>query len=312
MTEIRLPAPGEIGRLFAVGERRRRAERLQLLRPAGVRSADGRRDARAPSAAERAGVRLKALVDPLLGINRALASDERLSAARPLLAGAGAAAAAWLVLTFLLDMSGGFAAPLSAAAALFVARGQVAGARDTVLELMEEQFALALGVIIRCVRAGLPVTEGMRAVCSEVPWPTGPEFRRAVDQVQLGEGFDAALQALADRCSLTDYRFFAVSVSLQRQTGGNLSETLENLAETIRRRRAVRLKARALTSETRATVWVLALLPVVVGAILMVVNPPYVLQLFTTPDGRQLLGIAILVQMVGLAIIRALSRRALG
>ena len=89
------------------------------------------------------------------------------------------------------------------------------------------------------------------------------------------------------------------------------AETLENLSETIRKRRAVRLKARALTSETRATVWVLALLPVVVGAILMVVNPPYVMQLFTTPGGRQLLGIAILVQMVGLAIIRALSRRAL-
>lgn len=293
------------------GERRRRAERLELLRPAAIRAAHGRREPREPSAGDRAGARLRALVDPPLGIRRGLASDERLSAVRPLVAGAGATAAAWLCLTFLLAFSPLVAAPLSAAAALFVARGQVSGARDKVRELMEEQFALGLGVIIRCVRAGLPVTEGMRAVSSEVPWPTGPEFRRAVDQIQLGEGFEAALQALADRCSLTDYRFFAVSVSLQRQTGGNLTETLENLADTIRKRRAVRLKARALTSESRATVWVLALLPVVVGAILMVVNPPYVMQLFVTPDGRQLLGIAILVQMVGLAIIRALSRRAL-
>ncbi len=286
-------------------------ERLALLRPATPRAGDGRRDAKGPSAVDRFGRRLKGLIDPLLGIDRALATDERLSIVRPLLAGAGAVAAAWLCLTFLLEVSGPFAAPLSAAAAIFVARGQVTGARDSIRELMEEQFALALGVIIRCVRAGLPVTEGMRAVSSELPWPTGPEFRRAVDQIQLGEGFDAALQALADRCVLTDYRFFAVSVALQRQTGGNLSETLENLSETIRKRRAVRLKARSLTSETRATVWVLALLPVVVGGILMVVNPPYVMQLFTTPGGRQLLGIAILVQMVGLAIIRALSRRAL-
>ena len=299
-------------RLPALGERRRRLERLALLRPAAPRGSDGRRDAKGPSAAEKLGRRLKGLIDPLLGIDRALATDERLSILRPLVAGAGAAAAAWLCLTFLLEVPGPFAAPLSAVAAIFVSRGQVTGARDSIRELMEEQFALALGVIIRCVRAGLPVTEGMRAVSSELPWPTGPEFRRAVDQIQLGEGFDAALQALADRCALTDYRFFAVSVALQRQTGGNLSETLENLSETIRKRRAVRLKARSLTSETRATVWVLALLPVVVGGILMVVNPPYVMQLFTTPGGRQLLGIAILVQMVGLAIIRALSRRALG
>jgi tight adherence protein B len=298
-------------RLPALGERRRRAERLALLRPVAVRAADPRRDARNPSALERIGRRLKALIDPLLSIDRSLATDEPLSIARPLMAGAGAAAAAWLCLTFLLEMRASFAAPLAAAAALFVARGQVSGARDRLRELMEEQFALGLGVIIRCVRAGLPVTEGMRAVSMEIPWPTGPEFRRAVDQIQLGEGFESALQGLADRCALTDYRFFAVSVSLQRQTGGNLTETLENLSDTIRKRRAVRLKARALTSETRATVWVLALLPVVVGAILMVVNPPYVMQLFTTPGGRQLLGIAILVQMVGLAIIRALSRRAL-
>lgn len=298
-------------RLPALGERRRRAERLALLRPVAVRAADPRRDGRNPSAMERVGRRLKALIDPLLSIDRALATDEPLSIMRPLMAGAGAAAAAWLCLTFLLEMRAALAAPLAGAAALFVARGQVSSARDRLREKMEEQFALGLGVIIRCVRAGLPVTEGMRAVSMEIPWPTGPEFRRAVDQIQLGEGFEAALQGLADRCVLTDYRFFAVSVSLQRQTGGNLTETLENLSDTIRKRRAVRLKARALTSETRATVWVLALLPVVVGAILMVVNPPYVMQLFTTPGGRQLLGIAILVQMVGLAIIRALSRRAL-
>lgn len=296
-------------RLPALGERRRRLERLALLRPVVVRPAEAGRDTARGSAMSR---RVQRFVDPLLGIDRARATDERLSAMRPLMAGAGAAAAAWLCLTFLLEMPGLLAAPLSAVAALLVARGQVTGARDRIRELMEEQFAMALGVIIRCVRAGLPVTEGMRAVSSELPWPTGPEFRRAVDQVQLGEGFDAALQLLADRCVLTDYRFFAVSVSLQRQTGGNLSETLENLSETIRKRRAVRLKARSLTSETRATVWVLALLPVAVGAILMVVNPPYVMQLFTTPGGRRLLGIAILVQMVGLAIIRALSRRALG
>lgn len=299
-------------RLPALGDGRRRAERVAALRPGGLRGVAPRQEGRAMGPVARAGQRLRALVDPVLGIDRHRATDERLSVVRPLAAAAAAAAATWLCLTFLLGMSPGLAAPLAAGAAFYGARALVAGARDRVRELMEEQFALGLGVIIRCVRAGLPVTEGMRALSIEVPWPTGPEFRRAVDQIQLGEGFEAALQALADRSSLTDYRFFAVSVSLQRQTGGNLTETLDNLSETIRKRRAVRLKARALTSETRATVWVLALLPVVVGAILMVVNPAYVMQLFVTPGGRRLLGIAIVVQLMGLAIIRSLSRRALG
>jgi tight adherence protein B len=288
-------------------DRRRRQERLAALRPAGMRRRETRRQrSRLPFA-----LALAALVDPLLGINRAIASDEPMSPALPLAAGALAGIAAHTVLTQLLDLSFLLAACAGFVAAIGVARGAVSGKRDSIREAMEEQFALALGVIIRCVRAGLPVNEGMRAVAAEVPFPTGPEFRRAVDQIQLGQGFDAALHGLAQRCALPDYRFFAVSVTLQRQTGGNLAETLDNLAETIRKRRAVRLKARALTSETRATVVVLALLPVVVAAVLMVVNPPYVLQLFTTPDGRFLLGVAILVQMVGLAVIRVISRRSL-
>ncbi|MGL6044787.1 MAG: type II secretion system F family protein [Sandaracinobacteroides sp.] len=292
---------------FGWRERKRRLERLSALRPVSNRRRDVQRARTArPVAAAIAGV-----IDPLLGIDRLKASDEPMSVWMPILTGLGAAVAAHAVLTRLLGVAELYALPVALAAALMVARGAIAGKRDKVCELMEEQFALALGVIIRCVRAGLPVNEGMRAVAAEVAIPTGPEFRRAVDQIQLGQGFDAALQSLADRCAISDYRFFAVSVSLQRQTGGNLAETLDNLSDTIRKRRAVKLKARALTSETRATVLVLALLPVVVAGVLMVVNPPYVLQLFTTPDGRRLLGIAILVQMVGLAVIRFISRKSL-
>jgi tight adherence protein B len=293
--------------LFAWRDRRKRAERLATIRPAAARRPDARaRRLRLPFAGG-----IGPIVDPLLGIDRGLASDESLSILVPLSVGAAAALAAHLVLTRLLDLSAAIGVAVAAAAFILVARGVVTGKRDSIREVMEEQFALALGVMIRCVRAGLPVNEGMRAVAAELAQPTGPEFRRAVDQIQLGTSFDMALLGLAQRCSLADYRFFAVAVTLQRQTGGNLAETLDNLAETIRKRRAVRLKARALTSETRATVFVLALLPIVVAAVLMVVNPPYVTQLFTTADGRQLLGIAIVVQMIGLAVIRFISRRSL-
>lgn len=250
-------------------------------------------------------------LDKVLGIDRSRAADETVAAAPAAAVGVLAALAAATGLTQLLGLVPGWAGAAGAALGLFAGRAWATARRDAVLVRMEEQFALALGVIIRCVRAGLPVGEAMRAVISEVPAPTGTEFRRCADQIQLGMDFDEALVVLADRCALADHRFFAVAVALQRQTGGNLAETLENLAETIRRRRAVRLKAQALTSETRATVAVLTLLPLGVGGVMLAVSPDYILQLFTTPAGRRLLGTAILVQGAGLAIIRALSRRML-
>lgn len=292
--------------------RQRLASRIAVVAPAAA--APGRA-ARALSVGSRdAGVALlpRRLLDPVLGIDRLLASDQPMKLLPSLLAGVVAGAAAWAVLHYLLGIAGVVPLLAGAGAALLAARAMVTAARDSVLARMEEQFELALGVIIRCVRAGLPVNEGMRAVALEIGVPTGPEFRHAVDQMQLGAGFDASLKGLADRCSLADYRFFATAVALQRQTGGNLAETLENLADTMRKRRAVRLKAKALTSETRATVAVLALLPVVVAAVLMLINPGYIMQLVDNAAGRRLLGVAIVVQMIGLAVIRAISRRTLG
>jgi tight adherence protein B len=299
-------APG-LG-LFQPSLRRRLAARLAQYRPAVpvALASRPRSTSRSPIVA-----RLLAPVDKVLGIDRSTAAGENLAVMPALVAGAAAAAAVFVVLEKLLGLTGGTSALCGAAAAATAARMWAGSRRDAVLGRMEEQFALALGVIIRCVRAGLPVVEGMRAVAAEVTAPTGAEFRRCVDQVQLGVDFDAALAALADRCVLADYRFFGTTVILQRQTGGNLAETLDSLSETIRKRRAVRQKAQALTSETRATVMVLALLPLGVAAAMMVVSPDYILQLFTTERGRRLLGIAMVVQAFGLFIIRIITKRTL-
>lgn len=291
--------------LVGRGERRRLAERIASLRPAPSVAALARA---APRRARFAPLRA---LDPLLGIERATASDEPMPVFPWLLIGALAGGFAYTVFSVLLGLGGAFPWVLALGAGLFAARSGVAGARAGIRAKMEDEFSLALGVIIRCVRVGLPVTEGMRAVAGEVPAPTGPEFRACVDQVQLGEDFDAALVGLARRCALADYRFFAVSVALQRQTGGNLAETLENLAETIRKRKAIRLRAQALTSETKATVMVLSLLPIVVGGLLMLVRPDYIMTLFVTENGRLLLGVAAVVQAFGLAIIRMIIKRSL-
>ncbi|WP_310476673.1 type II secretion system F family protein [Sandarakinorhabdus sp.] len=286
--------------------RKRLAARLALYQPLSTVPLV------APPARSLAVPGLNRLLDPLLGLDRGACVDERIAVLPSLLAGSCAAAMVMLVLGQLLGLSN-LIVGLGAAGAFFGAlRLWVAQRRDAGQAQVEAQFSLALGVIIRCVRAGLPVVEGMRAVGVEVPSPSGPEFGRCVDQIQLGVDFDEALAALATRCRLADYRFFGVTVALQRQTGGNLAETLDNLAETIRRRHAVRLKAQSLTSEIRATVMVLALLPAGVAALMMVVSPSYIMQLFTTQSGRMLLGVAMLVQATGLVIIKLITRKALG
>ncbi len=283
--------------------RRRLAQRLAEIRPP-----DAAPLAVAGPARDHAG--FTRLLDPLLGLDRGSCVDDGI-ALLPALLMAGAAGVATaalagplLALPLPVVLLGALAAAF-AAARLWISQRRRAG-----LLRIEIQFALALGVIIRCVRAGLPVVEAMRAVAAELPAPTGNEFRRCVDQVQLGMDFDEALEALAGRCPLADYRFFAVSVALQRQTGGNLAETLDNLAETVRRRRALRDRAHALTAEAKATVVVLALLPLGVAALLLFVSPDYIITMVTTTAGRNLLGIALVAQGIGLFLVRLIARRA--
>ena len=120
-------------------------------------------------------------------------------------------------------------------------------------------------MIVRSVRVGIPVMEAIRAVARETPEPTGPEFARLVDQVSIGVSLDDAVLDMARRCGIPEYRFFATALSLQNQTGGTLSETLENLADVIRKRVALAAKGKALASEARTSAMVLAALPIVTG-----------------------------------------------
>lgn len=295
--------------LVTAGRRERKlvGERIASVRPGTT--AMRARTRRAAAAGH--GPFAAPILDPLFGIDRHVASDEAMPLVAPLVALALAAAATLGVLTWLFGLPLPPMLPVGLGAGVIAGRSFVGSRRDGIHRRMEDEFALALGVITRCVRAGLPVTEGMRAVAAEVSAPTGPEFRRCVDQVQLGQAFEDALGGLAARCALPDYRFFAVSVTLQRQTGGNLAETLENLSETIRKRKAVRLKAQALTAETRMTVLVLAVLPIVVSAVMMLINPDYVMQLFSNKSGKALLGAAVVSQYIGLFVIRTVVRKSL-
>ena len=128
------------------------------------------------------------------------------------------------------------------------------------------QFPDALAIVVRAVRAGIPVTEALGTVGREAPAPTGAEFRRLYDEIAIGLSVQDGLWEMARRTGLPEYRFFAVALSLQGQTGGNLTDTLQNLADVIRRRVAIGRKAMAMTSEARTTAAALAALPLLASA----------------------------------------------
>ena len=173
------------------------------------------------------------------------------------------------------------------------------------------QFPDALGMIVRAVRVGVPLGRAVSLIAEEAQDPTAAEFRQLSEEVAIGLPLAEALRAMGARNELTEYRFFATALALQSQTGGGLAETLETLADTIRKRVAVRLRGRALASEARASCYVLAALPFVVGAGLYAINPRYMSILFTTSAGSKLLLLASASFSVGLYLMYQITNRSL-
>lgn len=174
-----------------------------------------------------------------------------------------------------------------------------------------DEFPEALAMLVRAIRVGIPVMEAIRNVSRAAPSVTAAGFVRLVEQVSIGVPLEEAMQALARGTGLTEYRFFATTLTLQNQTGGNLSDTLDSLADVIRKRAALKAKGRALTSEARSSSMVLAVLPVLTGLLLWIVNPKYIGVLFTDPAGKSLLGLAVILLAVGVLTILTIIKKTL-
>ncbi len=170
-------------------------------------------------------------------------------------------------------------------------------------------FPDALDLIVRAVRSGLPAPDAIELVAHEVRPPVGTEFQQIVDELRIGTALEEALQSAADRIRVPDFRLFAVSLLLQRQTGGGIAETLSNLGGIIRQRKALRAKARALTAEAQASAAIIASTPFVAGVGLFLINRDLMSVLFFDPRGRFLLGIAVTSLLTGIAAMRALIKR---
>ena len=166
----------------------------------------------------------------------------------------------------------------------------------------------ALDLIVRSLKAGLPISQSMQAVAQELKGPLAVEFQKIVDTTRLGADLEEALWEAAQRVVLPDFRFFVISIAVQRQTGGNLAETLENLAEIVRKRRGLQLKIRALSSEARASAYIIGSLPFIMVALLYVLNRDYIMTLFTDPRGHTLLWVAAGMLTLGTLVMRKMVR----
>ena len=197
------------------------------------------------------------------------------------------------------------------AASLLICRSFFGWCENRLMTTLFRQFPDALAMIVRAVRVGLPIVEAIRVVARENPEPTAREFAALVAQTSIGVPLDDALREMAERNQLPEYRFFATALSLQSQTGGGLAETLENLAETIRKRVAAKLRGHALAAEARMSSYILGALPLVTGLLLLLTNPGYIGVLFTDPTGRNLLLVAVALLSVGAFVMRTLIRKSL-
>ena len=158
------------------------------------------------------------------------------------------------------------------------------------------KFPDAIELLVRGLRSGLPVTETLGVVSTELPGPVGEEFKLVTERIKIGKTMEDALQDTADRMNMPEFQFFCITLAIQRETGGNLAETLSNLADVLRKRQQMKLKIRAMSSESKASAYIIGALPFVVFVLLYTVNPGYVGRFFI--DERLILaGIGGLVWM---------------
>ena len=187
----------------------------------------------------------------------------------------------------------------AAAFALFVPYSYVKMTRNRRMIKFEEQFPEAIDLLARALRAGHALTTGLSMVADEMSEPVGPEFRLLFDQQNFGMPLKECLLELADRVPLLDVRFFATAVTIQRETGGNLAEILDNLAYVVRERFKILRQVRVHTAHGRFTGYVLLALPAVLGIILSYLSPDHMNTLFTEPMGKTMLMGAGVMQTVG-------------
>ena len=137
-------------------------------------------------------------------------------------------------------------------------------------------FPDAIELLVRGLRSGLPVTETLSVVAKEIPGPVGEEFKEVTERIKIGRTMEDALQASAKKLNTPEFNFFCITLAIQRETGGNLAETLANLSDVLRKRAQMKLKIKAMSSESKASAYIVGSLPFIVFGLIYYINPDYI------------------------------------
>jgi tight adherence protein B len=170
-----------------------------------------------------------------------------------------------------------------AAAGAWVPHLAVKMAINKRLKNFTTRFPDAIELLVRGLKSGLPVSETLNVVAKEIPGPVGEEFRIVTEKIKIGKTMEESLQETADRLGTPEFQFFVITLAIQRETGGNLAETLSNLSDVLRKRAQMKLKIRAMSSESKASAYIVGSLPFFVFAMVWYVNPEYLAGFFYEP-----------------------------
>ncbi|NGN42496.1 type II secretion system F family protein [Mesorhizobium sp. CGMCC 1.15528] len=166
------------------------------------------------------------------------------------------------------------------------------------------EFPNALDIIVRAVKSGLPLNDGIRLIANESPEPVKTEFRRIVEAQQVGLSIPDAALRMGETMPCPEAGFFGIVIQIQSQAGGNLSEALGNLSKVLRDRKKMKAKVQALSMEAKASAVIIGALPFIVAFLVYLSSPAYIMPLFTTSTGHLILGISGIWMSIGIFVMR--------
>lgn len=165
-------------------------------------------------------------------------------------------------------------------------------------------FADAIDVIVRGVKAGLPLNDCINIIANEANDPVKTEFEKLLQTQALGVPLSEAVVKLAERVPTPEANFFAIVISIHQVSGGNLAETLANLSRVLRERRSMKGKIKAMSMEAKASAFIIGVLPIAVMIMVYLTSPAYIMLLFLVPLGNVILGVSLIWMLIGILVMR--------
>lgn len=202
------------------------------------------------------------------------------------------------------SLSLGYCLTFGSAAGLLIPFGFVALKRKKRFKAFSTEFPNSLDVIVRGVKAGLPLIDCMKVIAQESQEPVCSEFREIIEDQTLGLPMDEAVTRLQDRMPISEARFFAIVIAIQSRTGGSLSEALANLSHVLRERKKMDAKIRAMSAEAKASAGIIGALPIIVTVLVYLTTPSYIMLLFTTEVGNNALYASGIWMTMGILMMR--------